>query len=926
MREHPRLARAGARDDEERAVGRDDRLALDRVQPGEEIVARRSSRPPVPFGRPAYRCSGCVNSSDARRRRHRGTFTDLVADDGRIVKVPSTPADPAAGGRGGDRRRSPPAARGARPRHDGRAPTRCSSGAAHRSRWSPPRLRRPHRDRPAGPARRSTTRASIGPTPLVDRARAATRCGGRLDADGARARAARPADDPGRSPDGVEAVAVCLLHADLNPAHEQAVAGALRGRGLRRDRARTRCRPSSASTSAPSRPWSTPTCGPSAATYLARHSRRLADEVLVMTSAGGLVPVADAAELPGGAAAHRARPAACWPAAAVAARGGFPDAVTFDMGGTSTDVCLVLDGGPSRRRARWSAGYPVRLPVARRAHHRRRRWLDRPARRRRRAGGRPRERRRRARARPATAAAARADRHRRRPRAGRIPADVALPGTRRARPSTRRARRARPRRRHRRGRDRGGRRRDGAGAARGVGRARRRPARPRAGRVRWRRSAARVRAGRRARHARGDRPAARRRAVGGRHPRCRRQVDASWCESWPDPPDHDGARRRARRARQPRPRRTRRALERVRRSTSCARLPLRRPEPRAHRAVASRPSTAEHERRNGYARPDTRSRSSRCGRAPAARRRCAIDDLPPVDARRGASARPSIAEADCTIWVPTGWRADAGPLGALDRCERCGAREPRPGRRCRSSSPGSPASPRRWARCCGGPRSAPTSRSGPTARRRVFTAAGELLAQAEHIPVHLGSMPASVAAAIDASTARGVAPGDQIDPQRPVRGRDPPQRHHRGRPVLTSAGRLVGWAANRAHHADVGGIRARLAAGRRRRDRAGGPAHPAGAARRRGAGADRRVQLAHARRAAGDLDAQVGANVVGAAAVELATRSAAEPFARGRSTTASGGCAPRCARSPDGAWRFADVLDRTGPRPSSSSRRRSRSP
>src|SRR3954463_12847544 len=30
----------------------------------------------------------------------------------------------------------------------------------------------------------------------------------------------------------------------------------------------------------------------------------------------------------------------------------------------------------------------------------------------------------------------------------------------------------------------------------------------------------------------------------------------------------------------------------------------------------------------------------------------------------------------------------------------------------------------------------------------LFTASGELLAQAEHIPVHLGSMPASVAAAV----------------------------------------------------------------------------------------------------------------------------------------------------------------------------------
>src|SRR5437762_13355350 len=43
----------------------------------------------------------------------------------------------------------------------------------------------------------------------------------------------------------------------------------------------------------------------------------------------------------------------------------------------------------------------------------------------------------------------------------------------------------------------------------------------------------------------------------------------------------------------------------------------------------------------------------------------------------------------------------------------------------------------------------------------LFTADGELLTQAEHIPVHLGSMPASVRAAIDAlgSTLRA---GDQV--------------------------------------------------------------------------------------------------------------------------------------------------------------------
>ena len=43
----------------------------------------------------------------------------------------------------------------------------------------------------------------------------------------------------------------------------------------------------------------------------------------------------------------------------------------------------------------------------------------------------------------------------------------------------------------------------------------------------------------------------------------------------------------------------------------------------------------------------------------------------------------------------------------------------------------------------------------------LFTAGGELLVQAEHIPVHLGSMPAAVGAAIDACGTR-VVPGDQI--------------------------------------------------------------------------------------------------------------------------------------------------------------------
>lgn len=85
----------------------------------------------------------------------------------------------------------------------------------------------------------------------------------------------------------------------------------------------------------------------------------------------------------------------------------------------------------------------------------------------------------------------------------------------------------------------------------------------------------------------------------------------------------------------------------------------------------------------------------------------------------------------------------------------------------------------------------------------LFVPRGELLAQAEHIPVHLGSMPASVQAVIDAF-------GDRLELDAQYAVNDP---YHGGthlndltivRPVAYE-GDLVGWVANRAHHSDVGG-------------------------------------------------------------------------------------------------------------------------
>jgi len=83
----------------------------------------------------------------------------------------------------------------------------------------------------------------------------------------------------------------------------------------------------------------------------------------------------------------------------------------------------------------------------------------------------------------------------------------------------------------------------------------------------------------------------------------------------------------------------------------------------------------------------------------------------------------------------------------------------------------------------------------------VFVPSGEMLAQAEHIPVHLGSMPASVAAVLDMF---GADPGVQYAVNDPFHGGTHLNDLTLVRPVFVDGG-LVGWVANRAHHADVGG-------------------------------------------------------------------------------------------------------------------------
>lgn len=82
----------------------------------------------------------------------------------------------------------------------------------------------------------------------------------------------------------------------------------------------------------------------------------------------------------------------------------------------------------------------------------------------------------------------------------------------------------------------------------------------------------------------------------------------------------------------------------------------------------------------------------------------------------------------------------------------------------------------------------------------LFSATGEMAMQAEHIPVHLGAMPASVAAVLDEEH----APGVSWILNDPYRG----GTHLPDITVVTPAfdgKELIGFVASRAHHADVGG-------------------------------------------------------------------------------------------------------------------------
>ena len=160
----------------------------------------------------------------------------------------------------------------------------------------------------------------------------------------------------------VDSVAVCLLHSYVNPTHERLLAEALRAAGLL------------VSASHEILPeyreferWSTTAVNayvtPLMASYLARLADGLAagSTLRIMQSNGGSISAAYASRaavqtiLSGPAAGVVG-------AQALGQASGFPRLITFDMGGTSTDVSLI-DGAIGTTVDSVVGDFPVRVPV-----------------------------------------------------------------------------------------------------------------------------------------------------------------------------------------------------------------------------------------------------------------------------------------------------------------------------------------------------------------------------------------------------------------------------------------------------------------------------------------------------------------------------------------------------------------------------------
>ena len=166
---------------------------------------------------------------------------------------------------------------------------------------------------------------------------------------------------------GAEALAVCLLHSYVNPAHERAVAEAAKGR---RPGLPVSCSAEVVAEYREFERFSTTVLNaylqPLMDEYLTGLEERLratgyAHGVLTVGSSGGMMTTETARRLPiktifSGPAGGVSQ--ACFVGAAT----GLRDFITYDMGGTSTDVCLVRELAPVMTSDSMVGAFPVKVP------------------------------------------------------------------------------------------------------------------------------------------------------------------------------------------------------------------------------------------------------------------------------------------------------------------------------------------------------------------------------------------------------------------------------------------------------------------------------------------------------------------------------------------------------------------------------------
>jgi N-methylhydantoinase A len=181
-----------------------------------------------------------------------------------------------------------------------------------------------------------------------------------------------PADEPARlgalvRESGVEAVAVCLLFSYLDPTHEQRIVAHLRSElpGVHVSASHEvlpRFREYERS--------STTTIDAYLSPLLGRYLGRLSEAArgaglpapLVMQSSGGVAPAEEAARA--GAWSVLSGPAGGAVGASLIARtSGDGNALGFDMGGTSCDVCVIEQGDVKRTDSRTIGGRVIQLPM-----------------------------------------------------------------------------------------------------------------------------------------------------------------------------------------------------------------------------------------------------------------------------------------------------------------------------------------------------------------------------------------------------------------------------------------------------------------------------------------------------------------------------------------------------------------------------------